>query len=807
MAGWNFPDYRLQQVEAQGHIPSFPGMNINAPAGAFGATEAQAIMQAGDKVSRAGDVLAGAAVREFKEANDARIDELNNQYLTGQIGVLSTGKDAFYTKQGADAIHGAPVTVERLGKLREDTMGQAVNEYQRRTLGARLDFHVADASSAIGRHVANQSLVWRDQVAKGKVLLGSTEMVINANDPDKVAVHAAGVWQTEYDRALKQIGDPDAAKASANAVRSNALAATITRLAVADPNAAKRMFDQFDKAGQIDATDAPKLAATIKDASNHRKAQDIVNLVSATGGVSPNYNEKVGGAENKGSYQGENSIGALGKYQMIPSTYTGLAQETDWGKGKSQTEIRAQLLDPATGPKKQDELQGKYNDRSVTALGKATVPVNDLTLYTTHFLGHGAGPEILKLPDDTPLQAGLLKAHGGDVKQVQAVNAANPFLAKVETVGDLKVLMAQKIGAPQTLATTGSPTKPNLDAMLASGLALAGNDPDTRDKVSAAIKSRYATDHAIYLGQIGGLEKQAFAHINAGGTIENLPPQVRGGLDSDSLIKVGDYEARVLEKRRKDKQQESGRGLADLERLGQLTEADVVAQRNNLPENEYRSWLKTSAGKGRTDDNGTYEQLQRGLNTRNMKDDIYNAFNAGDISTESRDALLAKNELFQKEGAPATPYKLGHDYVTRALDPGLMGGGISREIAARGIKEFDQYVAQNPQRETETQEQYAKRLDLFAQDSVKRHSLIKTSEMVLAIPVPANTPFQRSEMTTLPKADAIRRLGASEAELEKKFNEGKITKDQWDQDTIVLSRWHRFLDERVDPTPAPAPKK
>lgn len=796
MSGFLDIGTRLATVDPQGRIPN---QQIDAPAGAFG-PDGRQLQVAGAQLDRASENTMSIFEKEAALANATRTQELNNQFVAASQGILFTDKDAYLTKQGADAIHAAKPTADALTALKDNILGQASNAAQKAILEKTLSYHVDSATQMMSRHVAQQSLVWQKATAEGTITNGTNDMVLNFNDPAKVAMHSQGIWQTTYDLEMKQSGSPDAAKSKADGVRSNAMKAVIIRQATDDPGMAQRTFDQASASGWIDASDAPGLSAAIKDASQKRKTQDIVNLVTTTGGISPNYNAKVGAAENGGSYQGENKIGALGKYQMIPGTYTGLAQETDWGKGKSQAEIRQMLLDPKEGPKRQDELQGKYNDRSVTELGKAGVPVNDLTLYTTHFLGHGAGPAILKLPDDTPLAAGLVKASGGEAG-AKAVMDANPFLAKVNTVGDLKALMAQKIGAPNSLAASGTPQKPNLDAMLASGLVMAGEDPDLRDKVTAAIKTDYATKHAIYTAQITGLEKQAYDHILAGGSIENLPTPLKAGLDSDSMVKVTAFETRVLEKRRHDNAEAAGKSLTDLDAAGQLTLEDVKKAESSLPANEYQAWTKKASGLGRTEDPGTYERLQRGLGTRDMRDDIFSSFNAGDINRESLDKLLEKNATFQKEGAPASPYKIGHDYVTRSLDPGLMGSGISREIAGRAIKEYDQYVAQQPQREGELPEAYAKRLDTFAQDTVKRHSLIKTSEMAIALPVPANTPFNRSDMTALAKPEATKKVTGAMQDLTRNFDAGKITQDQYDADTLVLLGWKKFIDDRVDQAP------
>lgn len=786
-------------------VESRPAPNITRQvtpdANAFGMNQAKDLSFAGAQLDKGSDALMTMEEREAKIANDTRVQDLNNQYVSAQQKILFTAPDAFYRTQGADAINAAEPTTKALQDLKSSFLAQAGNGYQKDKLTSALDYHIDDATNAMSRHVAGQSIVWQQAVAKGTILNATNDMTLNFNDPAKVALHAEGLYKTAYDLEMKKTGSPEAATAQATAARSNALKAVITLQATENPNQAQRTLDA--NRDKLDATDIPALAATIKDADQTRKAKNIVSLVTATGGISPNYNSRVGNAENGGDYYTENKIGALGKYQMIPKTYTGLAQETDWGKGKSQAEIRKMLLDPKEGPKLQEGLQGLYNNRSVDALSKAALPVNDLTLYTTHHFGQGAGPELLKLPDDTPLQAGLLKAHGGDAAFVKEINDANPYLAKVQTVGDLKAILAQKIGAPLSLASQGTPQKPNLDAMLASGFAMAGSDPDQRDKVAQAIKTDYATKHAIYTSQIGAIEKQAFSHILSGGTVENLPSDVRGALDADGLAKVQIFEEKHLEKRRKENSNNAIKDLTDINNLGQLSPDEVNKRRNDLTGTEYDSWMKTArGGPDRANDDQTYERLQRGLGTRDMRDDIFAAHRANDINSPTRDALLEKNATFQKEGAPATPYKINHDMLTRSLDPGLMGGGISKEIYGRAIKEFDQYMADNRQREGETPEQFSKRVSDFAEQTKTRHQLITTQELSMSQPVPVHTPFNRGEMTALPKAEASKKIAAANGDLAARYQKGEITEDQYNLDAIALMGWLTFVQKRAETPPA-----
>jgi hypothetical protein len=770
---------------------------------AFGGNQARDLQVAGAYLDKASDSLGNIALRMQAEDNETKAREIDTEFNTALRGVLYDPQNGYYAKRGKDAYDSTVPTLKAIDELRGEYLGRAGNNKQMQAmLGRVLQARIDGVSDGIARHSSVQRLAWIDSAQKA--------VIDDAKEAGATYFNEDKLRDQEYFRGRNSLMEDAQAKGEPPEVVTRRLkdydsefnSRVVRRyISTDDPVGAQRYYQANITKFQGD--DNIKLEREIKDAVENRRAQQISRIAVATGGVSADYNARVVRAEG-GTPTVENSIGALGKYQFIPQTYTGLAQQTEWGKGKSQAEVRQMLLSPDGGEAKQDELKRMYDDNSVRALQSANVPVNDLTLYTTHFLGVGAGPALLKLPDNTPLKQGLVQAHGGDEGFTAKVYAANPFLAKVDTVGDLKALLAQRIGAPLDLSRSGTPQKPNLDAMLANGIALAGGDLDLQDKVSARIKSEYATRYALYQQQIATVERAAFGHIDAGGGMENLPPEIRGALDSDGLAKVRQYEDKVLEKRKKDNAETAAKGLTDLEVAGQLTTEDVKKAQPYLPASEYRNWQKIASGEDRMDDSATYERIQRGIGIRDMRDDIFSAFNAGDLSKGTRAALLAKNDDFLKQNAPATPYKVNHDRITRSLDPGLMGTGISREIYGRAVKEFDQYVAANPGREGETPEQFSKRISDFAEDTIKRHQIINTQEMAVSKPVPVNTPFNRGEMTSLPKSEATKRIIGAYGELSRKFEAGQITEDQFNRDAIALEDWRNFVQSRPE---TPAPKK
>ncbi len=122
-----------------------PDVAPNVPAAGdinlFGGNQARDLQLAGQSLGQAGDTLAALYQRHAQEANDTRVQDFNNQFITGVQQTLRTGPDAYYKLEGADAIKGADAVTEKLATFKDQLLQQAPNDYQRQKLGPILDAH------------------------------------------------------------------------------------------------------------------------------------------------------------------------------------------------------------------------------------------------------------------------------------------------------------------------------------------------------------------------------------------------------------------------------------------------------------------------------------------------------------------------------------------------------------------------------------------------------------------------------------------------------------------------------------------
>ena len=145
----------------------------------FGGYQASDLQRAGPQLGQASDSLFALYERKAAEANESRVQDLNNRFITRMQDVLRTGPDAFLKREGADAIKAAGATIETLKKVKAEIFGQAVNGYQRNRLAPILDTHFALGSEQIARHVDRQQQVYDRNVAVASIEVAEREATSN----------------------------------------------------------------------------------------------------------------------------------------------------------------------------------------------------------------------------------------------------------------------------------------------------------------------------------------------------------------------------------------------------------------------------------------------------------------------------------------------------------------------------------------------------------------------------------------------------------------------------------------------------
>ncbi|MEI6201040.1 MAG: hypothetical protein WCP68_03755 [Enhydrobacter sp.] len=191
--------------------------------------------------------------REDKIANDTHVESELNRFIAAKQNSLFVMPDAYYRKQGGDAVDGAPQAIQRLHEIKDALLNGLANDYQRKRLGAALDAQLEVARDGISRHVAEQSKVWQRQTALDRIDLLAKEAALHHSDDDLIAILGAAAANAARAHARVGVDLPDAEieDRTAASARSRVLAAGMQARLAANGVLASRLPDQEENVQAI----------------------------------------------------------------------------------------------------------------------------------------------------------------------------------------------------------------------------------------------------------------------------------------------------------------------------------------------------------------------------------------------------------------------------------------------------------------------------------------------------------------------------------------------------------------------------
>lgn len=268
--------YPIAGVEPQ----AAPNVRVqNAAAGdlaSFGGNQAQDMMRAGAFMEKAADTTFNLFEREAKRANDLRVEDELNGFISTTQNELSTKPDAFFRLKGEKAINGAQAVTDSLLTLKKEALGRVANDYQRERLSERLDAQIKQARSSIDSHVARQADIWEGKVAAGRQMVIANQASLDWQDTaklDTLATESEGVARAEA--ARNGLAGTEAEAAMVADARSKVYANAIEqRLANGEGRAAVALYDKVK--GGLDARTNDALALKVKSTRTEIASDDLI---------------------------------------------------------------------------------------------------------------------------------------------------------------------------------------------------------------------------------------------------------------------------------------------------------------------------------------------------------------------------------------------------------------------------------------------------------------------------------------------------------------------------------------------------
>lgn len=219
---------------------------------------------------------------------------------------------------------------------------------------------------------------------------------------------------------------------------------------------------------------------------------------------------------------------------------------------------------------------------------------------------------------------------------------------------------------------------------------------------------------------------------------------------------------------------------------GKLNRAYVEQIRPLLSAPEYHSLLegmKQASTGGVKTDPGTFRHLQELLYSDPPAAHAYalKAHKNGLLSNENLSSALTHAKSLKDSEGPKNEFQRTRSYIRDSLDPGpMVQDPVGKSRFAEALYTYDSWVNSGKH----TDEEIAKR----GKEIVGQYKFIDFSDTVMALPQPRSGSIRRS--TTDPNG-MLSDVGIAAKKAQSKLDKGEMTKQEFDQEMVILNRWRK----------------
>jgi soluble lytic murein transglycosylase len=482
--------------------------NIRAPEAAFGGATAQALQQSGQQIGQVASLLDRRAEEHGKE--DAELAAFNAYTAASEQSrkYLYEGDSAVFNRRGGQAMGSTNEGAVELKKIGDDTGGSLSSPYAQQQFHRLWARHQDSEMGAISRHEAGQRREYKDQVTAGVVATSQNQAVLRYNDENEVNSQI-GLAELAI-RANSKGLPPEQVDAQVKKMSSGIQRAVVLRMATDNPLAANEYYkahaDSFEAEDNV--TLQRTLAPTVKRAEARVEGDKIINEVTENRSAAPaTLHSAVEAVESGGDGNAESGAGAKGVMQVLDSTgqevagKLGVPWQPELMKGSTP---EAKAYQRKIGGAYLDQQLEKYGGNRALALAAYNAGPGMVDDWLAGTNKTGKNPELLKLPDPRTGEitdaAWAAKIPFKETKQ---------YIARVE--GKIRKGGQDNIDLTRT------------EEMVQERFP---DDPEKQDAVTSYIQRRNALREQALRDRNNEAWKQGLSHIDNGGSVDNLPPDV-----------------------------------------------------------------------------------------------------------------------------------------------------------------------------------------------------------------------------------------------------------------------------------------
>jgi soluble lytic murein transglycosylase len=276
-----------------------------------------------EQVGQTGQRVVAEQDRIDQTLDEAAAKQADAQLQEFHRNLLYTGDNAFYSKQGQNALNARADVEKQLKDKQTELLGGLTSPRQQFMFNQVSQARTNEALTGVGRYAAGQTQVYERQQSQARVYQSTQDAILHADNPEQLQTAIGTIRSETLSQAQRDGLQGDAGTVLAGKAVSDAYASVVEGKAASDPLTAQRFYDLHKD--QIEPATQIRIDKMLQAPIDQQFADEQSDAIRGMGAADPNPSaaaliSAVTGQESAGRNGLRSSAGALGVMQVLPGT-------------------------------------------------------------------------------------------------------------------------------------------------------------------------------------------------------------------------------------------------------------------------------------------------------------------------------------------------------------------------------------------------------------------------------------------------------------------------------------------------------